>query len=354
MSSDISFRIKEAYKKITKQAAIGVVKLFHASVNIDEKPPEKIRSIVILAQERFGDLIVMTPLLKLLRQNYPDTELVVLGVTDIIYFLKNDPHPNVLINIKRCDKSIRKKLLARQYDLLYNTKDHPSFTFQKLTIQIRAKHKVGIFHRKQSGIFNHMIELPDALPTVEKNAALLAYLGIRISKDDLRPYLPQDETAPEILDFVKNTPKKELIGINLSASNRTKEWGMERWREFLARTEEPMIILSSPEHVENKKQLESEFKHVVACPATPTIHDVGVLVEHIKLLVTPDTSLVHVAACFNTPVVALYRNERDMKKFPPLSEVNRVHITPTAVIDDIPVKDVLESFQAVLAEIRPD
>ena len=351
MSLNLSFVIKEAYKKFTKQVAISIIKIFYPKARRQTHPPQNIRSFVILAQERFGDLIVMTPLMKLLRQNFPQSEIVVLGVTDIIYFLKNDPHPDVLVNIKRCEKGTRKKLLAKQYDLLYNTKDHPSFTFQKLTIQIRAKHKVGIYHPRQSGIFNHMIELPDSMPTVEKNAALLSYLGISISKSDLRPYLPADETAAEIADFIQNTNRKKLIGINLSASNRTKEWGLERWRDFLAQTTEPIIILSSPEQTEQKTQLESEFTHVIVSPSTPSIHDVGVLVDHIRLLVTPDTSLVHVASCFNTPVIALYRNERDMKKFPPLSDVNRVHITTTSVIDDIPVEDVLESFRAVLGQI---
>ena len=76
------------------------------------------------------------------------------------------------------------------------------------------------------------------------------------------------------------------------------------------------------------------------------------MVKNMRILVTPDTSLVHIASCYNTPIVALYRLERDLKKFKPLSEINRVHVTPTGVIDDIAPADVLESYYSVIETLK--
>lgn len=342
------FNIKEAYKKYSKQAAINIMQLRWGNRSPDLISSKKIESIIILTQERYGDIIVMTPLIRKLRASFPDLDITVLGVTDIIDILKPDKNLDLVCNIKHADKQLKKQIFSRTYDLLYNTKDHPSFTFIKLSGKIKAHHKVGIFHERHEGFFHHMFQLNDALPTVEKNMALLDYLGVNIAEQDLRPYLPEGPVASEIKEFVHSLKDKDITGINLSASNRNKEWGIKRWREFLSEIKEDVIILSTKDHLANKQLLEKEFPQVISSPLTPSIFDVGYLVQHMRILVTPDTSLVHVASCYNTPIVALYRLERDLKKFKPLSQINRVHVTPTGVIDDIETKDVVRSYNSVL------
>ena len=348
----LTFQVKEAYKKYTKQAAIGIMRFIWGGLKPDPNIPPKFNSIIVLAQERYGDIIVLTPLLKKLRQSFPDADITVLGVTDIIDFLKPDKNLNFVCNIKRADDQTKQKVFSHTYDLLFNTKDHPSFTFIKLSGKIKARYKVGIFHERHKGFFNHMFELDDALPTVEKNTELLKYLGIKITAVDLRPYLPEGPVSPDIREFVREISGRAVTGINLSASNRSKEWGIERWREFLGHIKEDTIILSTKDHLKNKQFLENEFPNIISSPLTTTIYDVGYMVKNMRILVTPDTSLVHNASCYNTPIVALYRLERDLKKFKPLSQINRVHVTPTGVIDDIAPADVLESYYSVVETLK--
>jgi heptosyltransferase III len=344
----IIFKIKEAYKKHSKQTAINIMHLRWGRLSSNKIQSKEITSVIILAQERYGDIIVMTPLLRMLRKSFPHLDITVLGVTDIIDFLKPDKNLNLVCNIKHADKQLKKQIFSRTYDLLYNTKDHPSFTFIKLSGEIKAHHKVGIFHERHEGFFHHMFQLDEVLPTVEKNMALLDYLGVNIREEDMRPYLPEGPVESEIKEFIQSLSGKAITGINLSASNRNKEWGIKRWREFLNEIKEDVIILSTQDHLVNKQLLEKEFPQVIPSPLTPSIFDVGYLVQHMRILVTPDTSLVHIASCYNTPIVALYRLERDLKKFKPLSKINRIHVTPTGVIDDIEPREVVQSYASVI------
>jgi len=280
MSAKISFRIKEAYKKVTKQTAIELIKLIHGPVKPDQKIPQNPESIIIMAQERFGDIIVMTPLLKRLRAVYPEIKITVLGVTETINILKPDTNINLVCNIKHADPVMRKEILLETYDLLYNTKDHPSFTFMKLTAKIKAKHKVGIRHRRHKGFFNHMIELDDALPTVEKNLAIMDYLGFPLSRNDLRPYLPEGPVSPEIVKFISDLKGKNIIGINLSASNRSKEWGVALWIQFLKTVKDEIIVLAAPGAAADKTKLEKLYPNLIPSPQTQTMFDVGYVVKH--------------------------------------------------------------------------
>ncbi len=341
-------RLKEAYRYITKRLAILVIKSLCGKVETYLSFDGKVDSIVILGQERYGDLIVLTPVIKKLRQSYPQSKIIVLGVTSAVSFLADDPNLNMVVNIKRASAKKRKEILRDHYDILFNTKDHPSVTFLWLTARIRARFKIGIYHPIHRGYFNYMHYYEDAAPTLDKNMAILHFLDILYDKNDLRPYLPAKTPTVEIKNFVAELGGKKPLGINLSASNPGKEWPLEHWKRLLSELIGPFIILSMPDDAARKALLERTFSNVIASPSTPTLTDAGYLIRHLKLLITTDTALVHVAGCHNIPVIVLYRLARDMKKFPPTSDRNQVHISPTTNLGDILPAEIIRSTRDML------
>jgi heptosyltransferase-3 len=68
---------------------------------------------------------------------------------------------------------------------------------------------------------------------------------------------------------------------------------------------------------------------------------VGVIIKQLDLLISPDTSLIHVASCFNVKVVGLYKsNVIHIERFYPYLVEHRTCISTTEFVDDIPVEDV--------------
>ncbi len=327
--------LKESYKYITKRLAVMAIKYIFGTRPSGKIFDGKVQSIVILGQERFGDLIVLTPLIRALRSYFPEAKITLIGVTNMVSFLTPDPNLTRVVNIKRIKASERREILRDHYDLFFNPKDHPSFTFLLLTARINARYKVGIYHRAHIGYFDYMHFFDDAAPTVEKNMGLLHFLDIPFEKKDLKPYLPAGEISSNVTGFIEELAGVKPIGINLSASNPGKEWSLANWRALISEIDRPVIILAMPDDAGKKKLLEGEFKHVLPSPPTRTLLDAGFLIAQLNLLITTDTALVHVAGCYNTPVVVLYRLERDMKKFPPASDINRIFISPTSDLADI-------------------
>jgi len=347
-SMSMIHKFKEAFKYLTKRLAIMVIKSVLGKAETDLSFDGKVDSIVILGQERYGDLIVLTPLIKKLRQSYSQSRIIVLGVTSAVSFLADDPNLNLVVNIKHPPAKKRKTIFQDHYDILFNTKDHPSVTFLWLTARIRARFKIGIYHPVHRGYFNYMHYYEDAAPTLDKNMAVLHFLNIEYDNNDLKPYLPATSSTAEIKNFVSVLSIQKPLGINLSASNPGKEWPFEHWKKLLSELTGPFIILSMPDDVARKELLERTFSNVIASPTTPTLSDAGYLIRHLKLLITTDTALVHVAGCHNTPVIVLYRLERDMKKFPPTSDRSQVHISPTTDLKDILPGEVIKSTQDML------
>jgi ADP-heptose:LPS heptosyltransferase len=62
---------------------------------------------------------------------------------------------------------------------------------------------------------------------------------------------------------------------------------------------------------------------------TNTILDVAALISQLDLIITPDTSIVHIASAFNKPVVTIHENNQDSYQlFSPVSNLNKTVFSP--------------------------
>lgn len=346
-------RLKQIQKVCDRQAkrllALLTLSLF-GTADKKEKFDGKLRSIVILAQEKLGDAILLTPLLRILRRAVPDLSIHVVTYSSVHAFFERDPNVDVVHKGKNHYWSLYKAMRHRRFDLLYNTKDHPSFTFLYQSRIIPARHRVGIDHPGHDGFFNYMIEVDFHQHIIEKNCALLDYVGIPYTKEDCRPYLPEGNVSEAVDAFINEISDMKVIGINLSAGEKNREWPEEKWVRLAKSIGQPIMILSMPNRHSEKRRLESTLKEVIPSPQTQSIYEAGRIIEHLDLLVTPDTSLVHVASCYGTKVVGLYRaDEVHYKRFYPYLTPNRIVISPTNRIDDIPVNEVMKATRDMLS-----
>ncbi len=316
---------------------------------------ESLHRVAILVQEKIGDTIILTTLLKHMRVAFPKMEIILIGVRGANEILAHDPHINDLYNLRNISKQDKGALFSSQFDIIFNTKDHPSFTFLYLSRKILARYRIGIDHPLHRGFFHYLI--PQQLDTaiVRKHCSFLEFLGVNEWEKDLRPYFPAGPISSEIKAFVEKTVKgKEVIGINLSADSPKRSWKLENYRKLIENIGQPVILLSMPDHLSCKKHLEDEFNHVISSPSTKTIFDAAYLIQHFRLFISPDTSLVHIASCYNTPVVILYTTSLDSRRFPSLSDNRRVLITPTENVDGITPQQIMEAYRSLWSEIIGD
>ena len=336
-------------KRKAKRLLIKVMLRLIGRVEQKEEFDGSLESVVILAQEKFGDAILLTPLLKNLRRALPDTKIHIVTVTNVYRLFEQDPNVDEVIGVKQNYLSLLKKLRNQSYDLLFNTKDHPSFTFLCLSRFIRARHRVGVDHPLHRGFFNHLVNLNFHQHVIEKNCSLLDYLGIEYSKGDCRPYLPGESVSEEVKAFVSEISGKELVGVNLSAGEKDRQWPVEKWVKLLNQIELPVMVFSAPAQEQDKHKLEEMFDFAVKSPTTRSIYEAGQIIRHLDLLISPDTSLIHVASCYATSVVGLYRADTDhIMRFYPYLTANRRVLSSTKRVEDISVEDVAAAVQEIL------
>ena len=64
--------------------------------------------------------------------------------------------------------------------------------------------------------------------------------------------------------------------------------------------------------------------YVYSSYKTESIIDVAALIQSLQLIITPDTSIVHIASAFNIPIVSIHENNNDSYRlFAPKSQFSK-------------------------------
>jgi len=309
---------------------------------------------VILARECYGDAILMTPMIKALKTEFPETSITMVAFTKIIYdFFSFDSNVSATYHAKRNVLRYLSKLLPRTFDVLFNPKNHPSRNFYLQSRLIRAKYKVGYHNTNHDELYDYLIDNVPGTHESVKHMALLVALGKK-AKVNHRPYVPEMPLSGEAVSFIGKLATGTFIGINISTGTPGGRRTIEQWSELVKNfPEEQFVFFSSPDDIGKKRALEQTQENILPSPATKNLYEVLKMVEKLKLLITPDTSLVHVASCSDTPVLALYRYHPSHSiEFSPLSTQHEIIVSSTSDVVDINNGMVLTAAERMLGSLK--
>jgi len=312
-----------------------------------------LNSIVILARERYGDAIMQTPLIAALKERYPSASIYMVAFTRIIYdFFKADSNITAVYHAKREFRKYFLEFLPRKYDLFFNPKGHPSTNFGIQARIISARYKVGHRHNGNEKIYDYLLDLPADLHESERNLSLLKALDSG-PLPHCRPYIPEMPLSAEVSALIKSLPHKTHIGINLSTGSPGGNRSFEQWSDLInSFPNERFVIFSSPADIGKKKELEAAHLNVLPTPSTENLYEVLQILQRLKLLVTPDTSLIHLAACCDAPLVALYRYQPlESKVFSPMTTLHEVIGSKTLEVMDIENEKVSAAVERMLVRL---
>lgn len=312
-----------------------------------------LHSVVILARECFGDAIMLTPLIAELKQRHPDVSISVIAFRQIIFdFFSHDRNIAGVYHAKRDLMRYFLRFLPKRYDVLFNSKDHRSTHFLLQSRLIRARYKVGFRNNGNEELFDYLLDLPAGTHESMRNLALIRAIDGKMPSP-VRPYIPEMPVSKEVADLLASLPEDAYIGINISVGTPGGHRTFDQWSDLIRNfPDERFVIFSSPGDMETKRKLEAPHPNVLATPSTRNLYEVWKIVDRLKLLVTPDTSLVHVAACSDRPLVALYRfNPADSRLFAPLSTLQEVIVSPRPDVVDIENEVVTATVRKMLKRL---
>ena len=288
--------------------------------------------IAIVQLGRIGDLILATAAINLIKNKHPNAEIDFIVSKSNAKIIENNPNISRIVVF---DKNPIKlipfifKLKIKLYDYYVDIKDHYSTESKIIAGLSNAIIKVGFNGKKK--VFDIPIRSDKEninLHFLERIDNIFSFLEVEPLGKSNRPNLFISNASREyIKNYLSENKIEKYILINISASNNDKMWLEKKWIEFIdfvkMQTNSTIIIISDTKHFKSAENIAIRT-NILHFPPT-TLLNISALIRTSDLLISPDTSLIHIASTFDIPVISLTNNvDWSINKFAPLSPISEI------------------------------
>jgi ADP-heptose:LPS heptosyltransferase len=316
-------KIEHSFKKTLQFPFKLLIK--HGDLSKLPLDPLKIKSILILRPDKMGDMISSIPVMHALKKKFTHIRLEVIASPANKELIVDDP---LIDEIHIYSKNILhdwptiRKLKKKKFDIIYDPLTHDSVTGLLLSNLIRNNSVIAASRKlKYKKYYDYCLPYdPDGTDHNFDNGLLIFNL-FGINPETIDPFqsvfIPDDSVnkANRFFDTLPNDGKKS-IGLNVSAGSPTRTLSIEKYTKIIDRLADQyrsfrFIIICTMTHREDARKLISDsHADCVLIPENLSLLDVCAIIFRLKFLISPDTSLVHIARLMEIPVVGLYSGHR--------------------------------------------
>lgn len=281
--------------------------------------------VLVIATRRIGDVLLTTPLLRSLRQAWPQAEIDVLVFehTEDVLLHNSDIHRVITVPAR---PGFWKHLsfvtrMFRRYDLAISTLtgDRPT-----LYAWLAGKMRIGLLEvsskqRWKRHVLSRWVTFDNlGTHTVLMNLKLADLLGIGRSHEVVVSWSFSDENR--VVSALPFDIRSEAFAVlHVYPKFAYKMWRQENWAELaLWLNENGMrVVLTGSNFSDEIAYVEKIFRTLpdgaVNMAGMLNIAESAFLTSQAKIYVGPDTMLTHVAAAVGTPAIALFGPSNPVK-----------------------------------------
>ena len=274
-----------------------------------------IKSILFLRYDgKIGDMIVNSLMFREIKKVYPDIRIGVIARGAAIDIIKDNPNVDKIYKYYKDKKKIKDlalKIKEEKYDLLIDFSEMLRVNQMMLINLCGARINIGL-DRKDWKLFDLSIESgKDFKWTEHITKRYLAYLiklglkkeNINISYDI---YLKDEKKYEVFFNEIKES--KKLI-LNPYGASKHKSFSIETLENIITYLKDKDIAIILTYFGDKYKELEfleKKYKYVYIPKKIESILDTAILIKKSDYVISPDTSIVHIASAFNKKMITVY------------------------------------------------
>ena len=329
------------------------------------------RNILFFRYDRIGDMVITTPVFRELKREYPEINISVLASKVNQIVLDNNPYVDkVYINYKNNlfrDLPTLLKLRNKKYDVCVEF-DHSVIPHSIARLRIiKPKKIISVVKEGRYGVKGSELGLYDYFTEKSKDAHFrdiwlntLSPFGV-IPKSKQYDLFCTDQQKKKAIDFLLQFQNKIIIGINLEGAVKDKRITPDKLKIictglYQANKDVQIVLLSSPKTYEDTIRLSKNMglSYVFSSYKTESILDVAALIQNLQLIITPDTSIVHIASAFNVPIVSIHENNNDSYRlFAPKSQYSKTVFSQSVKgIDGYSVNELIRYSDELISRVN--
>ena len=274
-----------------------------------------IKSILFLRYDgKIGDMIVNSLMFREIKKVYSDIKIGVIARGTAIDIIRENPNVDKIYEYYKDRKKIKDlalKIKEEKYDLLIDFSEMLRVNQMMLINLCGARINIGL-DRKDWELFDLSIESGKDFKWTEhitkRYLAYLIKLGLKKENIDISYdiYLKDEKKYEAFFNKIKES--KKLI-LNPYGASKHKSFNIETLENiitYLKDKDTAIILTYFGDKYKELEFLEKKYKYVYIPKKIESILDTAILIKKSDYVISPDTSIVHIASAFNKKMITVY------------------------------------------------
>lgn len=283
--------------------------------------------ILLTRMKYIGDVVLTTPVIRTLRDAFPDAFIAYLGDAKAVSLLQQNPYLDKIIPFDFSDTSFFYQ--AKIFSLLYSKKFDLAIDFYSnprsalLTFATRAKIRIGGDGRGRGTLYTHRIKDDGKLKSaIDYHYMSLAPIAVKPKYYRTEIFLTDQEKkiAQHLLSSLGADITKPIVAIHPGATWQNKIWLKENFAALIARlvkqTDVNVIISPGPNDAELIQYLQDGHpERVFALPLLP-VRELAAVLSQCAVFVSNDCGPMHIGVAVGAKTIGIFGPEPTEIWFP--------------------------------------
>ena len=274
-----------------------------------------IKSILFLRYDgKIGDMIVNSLMFHEIKKVYPDIKIGVVARGAAVDIIRENPNVDKIYEYYKDRKKIKDlalKIKEEKYDLIIDFSEMLRVNQMMLINLCGARINIGL-DRKDWKLFDLSIESGKDFKWTEhitnRYLAYLVKLGLKKENIDISYdiYLKNEKKYEAFFNKIKENKK---IILNPYGASKHKSFNIETLENIITCLKDKdiaIILVYFGDKYKELEFLEKKYKYVYIPKKIESILDTAILIKKSDYVISPDTSIVHIASAFNKKMITVY------------------------------------------------
>ncbi|MEP7253822.1 MAG: glycosyltransferase family 9 protein [Ginsengibacter sp.] len=267
----------------------------------------RVIKFLIIRFSSIGDIVLTTPVIRCLKKKYPQSEIHYLTKKNFALIVESNPNISKVHYLENdlgeTIANLKKEQFDHIIDLHHNVR----------TLRIKKALKKISFHsfnklNTQKWIYtNFKINLMPHKHIVDRYMQAVQSLGVVNDGAGLDYFIPEKDVVKD--DDIPFSHSQGYIAIVIGAAHNTKKLPQKKLIELCEKIEYPLILLGGNEDYYTGLELSKidPVRIYNACGKFK-LNESADLIRRSKMVISPDTGLMHIAAAFKKNVLSIWGN----------------------------------------------
>ena len=274
-----------------------------------------IKSILFLRYDgKIGDMVVNSLMFREIKKVYPNIKIGVVARGAAIDIIKDNSNVDKIYEYYKDRKKIKDlalKIKEEKYDLLIDFSEMLRVNQMMLINLCGARFNIGL-NRKEWKLFDLSIKSDKDFKWTEhitnRYLAYLVKLGLKKENIDISYdiYLKDEKKYKAFFNEIKESKKLILNPYGASKHKSFSVENLENIINYLKNRDIAIILVYFGDKYKELEFLEKKYKYVYMPQKIESILDTAILIKESDYVISPDTSIVHIASALNKKMIIVY------------------------------------------------